>query len=247
MCFGFWVHLLWVLSPSALGSESNCFGFWESMCFGLWVPLLWVLCHSASPLQREGSDHSTPPWACQAQLCPALSPELGGTQTDWRGSQGAPQRWSRTGEPPDEGYPLWGEEKAQGQYHHSIPELQRLHKEDRSSFLTRSHRKKTKGIRHQLDWNRFYFLTKFFFVSLRTVIQWNSLPRDMVESESMEVFWDEIEIPCEKRARAGLQNCSLGEKVLKGKVKWAIFVSANTGMTELLDLLTELYYIFLLL
>lgn len=98
--------------------------------------------------------------------------------------------------------------------------LKGCNKEDRSSFLTRSHRKKTKGNRHQLHRNRFYFLTNFFVVfSVRTVIQWNNLPRDMMESELIEVFEMRLKSPVKNVPGQCYRIVSLGEKVLKGKVK----------------------------
>lgn len=51
------------------------------------------------------------------------------------------------------------------------------------------------------------------------MIQWNNLPRDMVESESMEVFEMRLKSPVKSVPGQCYRIVSLGEKVLKGKAK----------------------------
>lgn len=51
------------------------------------------------------------------------------------------------------------------------------------------------------------------------MIQWNKLPGDMVESESMEVFEMRLKSPVKNVPGQCYRIVSLREKVLKGKVK----------------------------
>lgn len=99
------------------------------------------------------------------------------------------------------------------------PVLKGLHKEDRNSFFIRSYRKKTRLTDTSCTETGFIFLLIFFFFSVGTVIQWNDLPRDMVESESMEVFEMRLKSPVKSVPGQCYRIVSLGEKVLKGKAK----------------------------
>ncbi|KAK4831031.1 hypothetical protein QYF61_014919 [Mycteria americana] len=64
--------------------------------------------------------------------------------------------------------------------------LEGSYKEDGSSVFIRSHMEKARGNGYELYWERFH-LDKGFFYSQNNN-HWNNLPRDMVESPSLEFF-----------------------------------------------------------
>ncbi|GAB0182117.1 hypothetical protein GRJ2_000677000 [Grus japonensis] len=62
------------------------------------------------------------------------------------------------------------------------------YKEDGGSLFMRSYMEKTRGNRYKLHWERFHLDIRKKFFTVRTIIHWNNLPRDVVESSSLEVF-----------------------------------------------------------
>ncbi|GAB0181377.1 hypothetical protein GRJ2_000603000 [Grus japonensis] len=62
------------------------------------------------------------------------------------------------------------------------------YKEDRGSLITRSHMEKTKGNGYKLHQERFHLDIRNNIFTVRTINHWNNLPRDVVESPSLEVF-----------------------------------------------------------
>jgi len=48
-----------------------------------------------------------------------------------------------------------------------------------------SHMEKTRGNRNKLHWERFHLNTRKEFFTLRAIIHWKNLPRDVVESASL--------------------------------------------------------------
>jgi len=66
--------------------------------------------------------------------------------------------------------------------------LKSCYTEDRDSFLTRSRMKKAKGNGYKFHWETFHCNTRKKKNSVRTIIDWNNLPRHMAESTLLEVF-----------------------------------------------------------
>ncbi|KAK4805622.1 hypothetical protein QYF61_022380 [Mycteria americana] len=62
------------------------------------------------------------------------------------------------------------------------------YKEDGGSLITRSHMEKTRASEYKLHRERFRLDIRNTFFTVRTIIHWNNLPRDVVESPLMEVF-----------------------------------------------------------
>ncbi|GAB0208708.1 hypothetical protein GRJ2_003336500 [Grus japonensis] len=63
------------------------------------------------------------------------------------------------------------------------------YKEDGDSLFTKNHMEKTRGNGYQLHGERFLLdIRQTIFFTARTINHWNNLPRDMVESPSLEVF-----------------------------------------------------------
>ncbi|KAK4818646.1 hypothetical protein QYF61_016617 [Mycteria americana] len=80
------------------------------------------------------------------------------------------------------------EEKAPGDLITVFQYLKGGYKEGGGSLFTRSHMEKTWGNRHKLYWKRIHLDTRKKFFTVRTINKWNNLPRNMVESLSLEVF-----------------------------------------------------------
>ncbi|GAB0181296.1 hypothetical protein GRJ2_000594900 [Grus japonensis] len=90
------------------------------------------------------------------------------------------ERWKELGV-----FPL---EKSQG---HLLIIFQYLNgncKENRGSLLLMSHMDKTWGNGYKLYQERFHLHIREKFFIVRTIIHWNNLPRDVVESPLLEVF-----------------------------------------------------------
>ncbi|KAK4806910.1 hypothetical protein QYF61_012631 [Mycteria americana] len=79
------------------------------------------------------------------------------------------------------------EEKAWGDLITVFQYLKGDLKEDRGSLFTRSHMEKTRGNGYQLHRERVHLDIRRKCFTVRTIIQWNNLPRDVVESPSLEV------------------------------------------------------------
>lgn len=62
------------------------------------------------------------------------------------------------------------------------------YKEDRGSLFTRRHLEKTRGNRQKLHWEMFHIEKGNNFFRVRTIIHFNNLPRDAVQSLSLELF-----------------------------------------------------------
>jgi len=56
------------------------------------------------------------------------------------------------------------------------------------SLFTRSHVEETRGNGYKLQWERFHLRIRKTFLTVRAINHWNNLPRDVVESPSLEVF-----------------------------------------------------------
>lgn len=78
--------------------------------------------------------------------------------------------------------------RAQGTSCHSIPALRGRRKEDRVFLFTRAHMEKTNSNGYKFQGERFHVNIRKKLFTARTIMNWNKLPRDMVESPWLEVF-----------------------------------------------------------
>ena len=62
------------------------------------------------------------------------------------------------------------------------------YKEDGDSLITRSHKEKTRANEYKLHWERVHLDIRNTFFTVRTIIHWNNLPRDVVDFPPLEVF-----------------------------------------------------------
>jgi len=62
------------------------------------------------------------------------------------------------------------------------------YREDREYLFTRSHMEKTSGNGYKLQQERFHLNIRTKLFTVRSIIDWNNLPRDRVETPSLEVF-----------------------------------------------------------
>ena len=66
--------------------------------------------------------------------------------------------------------------------------LRGSYQEDGDSLLTRSHMERTRGNGHKLLLGRFRLDTRGKFFTVRTVNHWNNLPREVVDSATLDTF-----------------------------------------------------------
>ncbi|GAB0184611.1 hypothetical protein GRJ2_000926400 [Grus japonensis] len=66
--------------------------------------------------------------------------------------------------------------------------LNASYKENRRSLFTRSHMERTRGNGYKLHQERFHLDINPKFFTVGAINHWNNLPRDVVESPSLEVF-----------------------------------------------------------
>jgi len=62
------------------------------------------------------------------------------------------------------------------------------YKEDGDSLFTRSHMEKTRGNEYKLLLGRFQLDTRGKFFTVRTTSHWNNLPREVVDSSTLDTF-----------------------------------------------------------
>ena len=62
------------------------------------------------------------------------------------------------------------------------------YKEDGDSLFTRSHMEKTRGNGYKLLLGRFRLDTRGKFFTMRTISHWNNLPREVVDSPTLDTF-----------------------------------------------------------
>jgi len=62
------------------------------------------------------------------------------------------------------------------------------YKEDGDSLFTRSHMEKTRGIGYKLLLGRFQLYTRGEFFTMKTIIHWNNLLREVVDSPALDTF-----------------------------------------------------------
>ena len=66
--------------------------------------------------------------------------------------------------------------------------LRGSYKEDGGSLFTRSHLERTRGNGHKLLLGRFRLDRRGKFFTVRTVNHWNNLPREVVDSTTLDTF-----------------------------------------------------------
>ena len=72
--------------------------------------------------------------------------------------------------------------------------LKGSYKEDGDSLFTRSHMVRTRGNGYKLLPGRFQLDTRGKFFTTRTVSHWNNLPREVVDSATLNMFKTQLDV-----------------------------------------------------
>ncbi|PKU48493.1 hypothetical protein llap_1234 [Limosa lapponica baueri] len=78
--------------------------------------------------------------------------------------------------------------RLKGHLYHHVEYLKGGYEEDEDSLFTRSHMEKRRGNGYELLLGRFQLDTSGKFFTMRTTSHWNNLPREVVDSLSLDTF-----------------------------------------------------------